>query len=317
MTGQPCQGTAGCHPSVTQISNLPYCRTLFCRWPTTRSAATTTTDRAARHSRSRPLAGFLLLWLAVSSLSLLTTTPAQSALPSDLFRHGTNAYSAGDYVAASAAFQQAAAVHLASGTLQNLGNSEWQLGRTGWAILAWEQALWVDPLNGHARDNLRFARRAAQLESPELAWYEVVSSWLPTNCWCWIAGISLWLAAGLGLLPGLLHWQKVSWQQAAAAFVLVVFLLSLPALVGIETRSRIGFVLQKDTPLRLTPTTDAQFITRLAAGEPARLERAHGRFCLIRTSRTQGWVERAQLGLLCQLNGDGRAQPSPPSASYP
>jgi len=268
-------------------------------------------------SCSAPLAKSLLLWLAAACLLLLGTAPAQSTSPSDLFRHGTNAYSAGDYAAASAAFQQAAAAHLASGTLQNLGNSEWQLGRTGWAILAWEQALWVDPFNGHARNNLHFARRAAQLESPELAWYEVVSGWLPANCWCWIAGISLWLAAGLGLLPGLLHWQKVSWQQAAAAFILVVFLLSLPALVGVETRSRIGFVLQKDTPLRLTPTADAQFITRLAAGEPARLERAHGRFCLIRTNRTQGWVERQQLGLLCQLNRNSVAQASPPSAVDP
>jgi hypothetical protein len=239
------------------------------------------------------------LWLGVAWYCVLGMV-AQGASAGDLFREGAKAYSAGDYVTAAATFQQAAAVQPASGTLQNVGNSEWQRGRTGWAILAWEQALWVDPFNGNARSNLRFARRAAQLESPELAWYEVVSGWLPMNSWGWIAGISLWLAVGLGLLPGLLHWQKVAWQQAAAAFVLVVFLLSLPALVGVETRSRIGFVLQKDTPLRLTPTTDAQYITRLAAGEPARLERTRGRFCLIRTNRTQGWVEREQLGLICQ-----------------
>jgi hypothetical protein len=120
------------------------------------------------------------------------------------------------------------------------------------------------------------------------------------NCWGWMASLSLWLAVGLGLLPGLLHWHKVAWQQAVAAFVLVVFLLSLPALLGVDTRSRIGFVLQKDTPLRLTPTDDAQYITRLAAGEPARLERTHGHFCLVRTNRALGWVVQEQFGLICQ-----------------
>jgi hypothetical protein len=291
VNGDPCQAAVNRQQSGTPIPGSYSC--------------------SARLSRSH------WLWLAVACLLLSFIAPARCATAGALFQQGTKAYTDGDYAAAAAAFQRAAAVQPASGTLQNLGNSEWQHGRTGWAILAWERALWVDPFNGHARSNLRFARRAAQLESPELAWYEVVSSWLPVNCWGWVAGISLWLAVGLGLLPGLLHWPKVAWQQAAAAFVLVVFLLSLPALVGVETRSRIGFVLQKDTPLRLTPTADAQYITRLAAGESARLEHTHGRFCLIRTNRTQGWVEREQLGLICQLNGDSGLQLKPSGAGAP
>ncbi len=234
MNGEPCQASVNRQRSGTAVPCSSSC--------------------------SAPLARSI--WIGVACLWLSGMLPAQCATATELFQQGTKAYTGGDYAAAAAAFQQAATLQPASGTMQNLGNSEWQRGRTGWSILAWEQALWVDPFNGHARSNLRFARRAAQLESPELAWYEVVSSWLPVNCWGWLAGISLWLAAGLGLLPGLLHWPKVAWQQAAAASILVVFLLSLPALVGVETRSRIGFVLEKNTPLRLTPTTDAQYITR-------------------------------------------------------
>jgi hypothetical protein len=56
-------------------------------------------------------------------------------------------------------------------------------------------------------------------------------------------------------------------------------------------------VLQKDTPLRLTPTREAQAVTRLAAGEPARFVRTRGNYVLIRTNRTLGWVEREQFGL--------------------
>ena len=187
----------------------------------------------------------------------------------------------------------------ASGALQNLGNAEWRCGSTGAAILAWEQARWLDPFNQSARQNLRFARKTAQLEAPDLAWYEVVSTWLPASWWAWIAGISLWLAVGMGMLPGILRLRKATWHQAVAALGLMVFLLSIPAHIGVQTRSRVGFVLQNDTPLRLTPTLEAQALTRLAAGEPGRWVRARGNFVLIRTSRALGWVEQDQFGLTC------------------
>ena len=186
-----------------------------------------------------------------------------------------------------------------SGALQNLGLAEWERRRPGPAILAWEQSLWLDPFNQAARGNLRFARKAAQLEAPELTWYEVVSTCLPVNWWAWLAGLGFWLAIGAILLPGIFRQRKAAWHQAVAALGVTVFLLSVPAHLGVHTRSRIGFIVQKDTPLRLTPTQEAQTLTRLAAGEPARWQRARGNYVLIRTSRAVGWVEREQFGLIC------------------
>ena len=235
--------------------------------------------------------GFLLPLLL--PLALLASSPVT------LFQTGVAAYRAADYPQAAEAFRQSVTLQPASGALQCLGNAEWQQRRTGDAILAWEQALWLDPFNESARQNLRFARKTAQLEAPELAWYEVVSTWLPVAWWAWIAGGSLWLAVGMGSLPGILRWRKATWHQAIAALALMVFLLSIPALFGVQTRVRIGFVLQKDAPLRLTPTLEAQAVTRLAAGEPARWVRSYGNYILIRTGRTLGWVELAQFGLTC------------------
>jgi tetratricopeptide (TPR) repeat protein len=227
----------------------------------------------------------------------LFTTVVHGAAFEELFREGVAAYHLGDYAGAVKAFRQSTTQQPASGTLQNLGNAEWKHGRAGAAILAWEQALWLDPFNEAARMDLRFARKTAQLEAPELAWYEVISTWLPANWWAWIAGTSLWLAVGMVMLPGILRRRKAAWHQAVAALGLMVFLLSVPAYIGLHTRSRIGFVLQKDTPLRLTPTREAQAVTRLAAGEPARFVRTRGNYVLIRTNRTLGWVEREQFGL--------------------
>ena len=218
----------------------------------------------------------------------------------DLFREGVGTYRLGDYAGAVRAFRQSAIQQPAAGTLQNLGNAEWKLAHTGPAVLAWEQASWLDPFNVPARMDLRFARRAAQLEAPELAWYEVISTWLPPNWWAWIAGASLWLSVGMVMLPGILRWHKATWHQAVAAFCLMVFLLSIPAYIGLRTRSRLGFVMQPDTVLRLTPTLEAQPITRLAAGEPARLLRKHGNYVLVRTNHALGWLEDRQFGLICQ-----------------
>jgi tetratricopeptide (TPR) repeat protein len=232
-----------------------------------------------------------------------SATQVQGAAFEESFREGAAAYRAGDYARSVAAFRQSTSQQPASGTLQSLGSAEWKLGRAGAAILAWEQALWLDPFNQAARMDLRFGRKTAQLEAPELAWYEVISTWLPANWWAWIAGASLWLAVGMVMLPGILRVRKAAWHQAVAALGLMVFLLSVPAYLGLHTRSRIGFVLQKDTPLRLTPTLEAQAVTHLAAGEPARFVRMRGNYVLIRTSRALGWVEPEQFGLTCPRGG--------------
>jgi tetratricopeptide (TPR) repeat protein len=216
-----------------------------------------------------------------------------------LFQEGIASYRAGDYARSVEAFRQSLALQPASGAFQNLGNAEWQNRQTGAAILAWEQALWLDPFNQSARQNLRFARKNAQLEAPELAWYEVISTWLPVRWWAWIAGISLWLAVGIVLLPGILRQRKATWHQAVAALALMIFLLSVPAHVGADTRSRLGYVLQKDIPLRLTPTLEAKSLTGLTAGEPARKIQTRGSYVLIRTSHGLGWIEQDKLGLTC------------------
>src|SRR5260221_5418072 len=234
-----------------------------------------------------------LLWL------LFPFSSAPAAPVDALFRFGTNSFNAGEYVQAAGACAQAAALQPSGGTLQNLGLSEWQCGRTGPAILAWEQALWVDPFNQAARNNLGFARRAAQLETPDLNWAEVVSSWLPANWWAWVASVSLWAAVGVSTVPGLLRWPKAAWHQAVAAVGLAVFLLSIPAHIGVNSRARLGFILFKDIPLRLTPTAEAQVVTQLAAGEPGRVERVRGKYLLIRASHTAGWILNHQFRLVC------------------
>jgi len=246
--------------------------------------------------------------LLVLATMLLSCYGAHCEVPGDLFQLGVNAYRAGDFSGAAGIFRAAAENRPSSGTLQNLGSSEWQTGRTGPAVLAWEQALWVDPFNKTARMNLRYARRVEQVESPQLAWFEVISTWLPANWWAPITGMSLWLAIGITFIPGVLRQRKAVWQQGLSAFLLMIFLLTLPALLGVRTRGKIGFVVEKKVPLRLTPTAEAQQITQMRSGDPARFERVRNDYVMVQTSRGRGWLKAGELGLTCPRQGAERSQ---------
>jgi len=243
--------------------------------------------------RLLPLWAFLF-WLVPNALADDLATAEQS------FQAGVKAYAAGDFSAAARAFMESVGTQPAAGAYQNLGNAEWQQGRVGPAIQAWERALWLFPGNADAHDNLEFARTTGQLEAPELTWYEVVSTWLPSGWWAVLTAVSLWLVADLLALPGIFRRRRTGWQQALTALGLTLFLLTLPAHYGWHTRAKIGFVLEANLPLRLTPTEQAQEITRVGAGEPGRCERTLGGYCYVRFRNTAGWLRREEFGLVAQ-----------------
>lgn len=216
----------------------------------------------------------------------------------NFFAQGVAAYRVGQFAQAAQAFQKAATRQPACGTLVNLGLAEWRRGHAGPAILAWERAQWIDPLDPRAEENLHFARQVTQVDTPQLKWYETVSSWLPARAWLWLAGASLWLATGMLLLPGVFRRRKAGWHQTLAAVGLALFLFSLTANLGVISRTNLGFVLDRDALLLLTPTPDGEVTTTLLAGEPARKLRTWGNYYLIRTEYGTGWIERGQFALV-------------------
>jgi tetratricopeptide (TPR) repeat protein len=237
-------------------------------------------------------------FIFLAALSGLVETGHTAA--NDFFAQGTELSRAGKFPEAAAAFEKSAQAQPASGTLVNLGLAEWQRGHAGAAILAWEQARWIDPFDPRAEANLKFARQVAQVDAPQLKWFETASTWLPPNVWVWIAGASLWLAVGALVLPGIFRRRKAGWQQMAGALAFGFFLFSVTANLGVVTRTQIGFVLKKNAPLLLTPTSEGEVISTLTVGEPARQLRARGNFLFIRTAGESGWIEQGEFRLICQ-----------------
>lgn len=216
----------------------------------------------------------------------------------DLFAQGTAMVKSSHFTEAAATFEKAAAAQPAVGTLLNAGLAEWQRGHAGEAILDWERAHWINPCNGQVEGNLNFAREVAQVDAPELKWSESVSLWLPPDIWVWVSGVSLWVAVGMLIVPGVLRLRKAGWHQGLAAMAFGVLLFSLIANYGVVSRRDIGFVIHSNAQLRLTPTGQSEIISTLTSGEPARCLRQHGDYFLIRTALGEGWIDRQHFGLV-------------------
>lgn len=243
-----------------------------------------------------PLKRNMLFAFALLAFAL---TAGAGSPPDESFQRGIASYRAGEFAKSAEWFGECAARQPSSGAWQNLGLAEWRSWQVGEAIVAWERAVWLDPANHAARANLQFARKTAQLEAPTLAWNEVPTTWLSVNTWAWLGGVSLWAAVGLIMLPAFLRRPRATWSQALAATGLAIFLLSIPAQIGAHTRARIGFVVGPGAALQLSPTRDAETVTQLAPGEPARGGEVRGDYVFVRTSRNAGWLERAQFKLVC------------------
>lgn len=266
------------------------------------SHATASLPRNPNHLITRSWAAWcatLLMLLLCVCLENCTWAEA----PDSLFQDGIHAYINGDYQAAASTFKTILSNAPSSGVLHNLGNAEWKCGRIGPAILAWERANWLEPFDVNTIANLRFARKSTHLEAPNLTWYEICSTWLSSRAWAWIAMISFWGGLALVMLPGHLKKGRADWFQGVAAGAFAVFFICIPALAGIQTRSSLGVILPDQTPLRLTPTHDAQILGRLPAGESARIEMERGNYLYVRAGNdTAGWVERTEFGLISKNN---------------
>jgi len=253
---------------------------------------------ATRMDGWRPSFLSVLRMLALlSAFALATTAHAYDARGFELSRAF---YETGEYDNAAKALRDPAGDaqrpgRTSPGLLHNLGNSEFKLGRLGFAILAWERARALDPFFRNTMANLRFARGEAGLTEPEFAWHEKYSALLPPDAWIWTAAGAFWIAAALLALPTLVKRKRTAWTQGGAVVAIGVFLLTVPALTGIAARGKIGVVVATDSLLRLTPTKEGETLGKLTEGELARVEKARGEYLYVRgASDRAGWVRQEE-----------------------
>jgi len=151
--------------------------------------------------------------LLVSSFAA-TAEPARPALttasPDEAsFKQAGSAYEKGRFADALAGYERIAAGGRMSAALAfNLGNTQWRLGRRGFAIQWWERARRLSPRDADIRYNLALARSALQDEEPSV--WETLDRVLTADELAWILTLLVWILAGVA---GVALWRDLPWSR--------------------------------------------------------------------------------------------------------
>jgi len=142
--------------------------------------------------------------LLALSIALCFAGVLGAQTPEDLMRRGNAAYEKGLYEEAAEHFRGILRYSVSDATVEyNLGNAEFRLGNLGRAILHYERARRLDPLDEDVRGNLEFARSLCfdrvevQPQAAAVRWLRAAQNRLGPDRQAWAGLILAWLAAGL------------------------------------------------------------------------------------------------------------------------
>lgn len=137
-------------------------------------------------------------------LLLATLLPAAAQTAEETFERGNEAYMAGDWASAAAAYRTVLNYRVRDARVHyNLGNAEFRLGRLGPAVLHYEKAYLLDPADREIQGNLRFVQGfrfdRVELEEPFvlLRALQRVQALLGTGGQAWIVIALFWSACAL------------------------------------------------------------------------------------------------------------------------
>ena len=234
----------------------------------------------------------------------LLLVPISNTKAADSFDLGNQAYMHKDYTAALNDYRQTAAeLGYSASLLYNMGNSYTRLGKTGPAILAYEQARLLEPSNPDIQANLTAVRKANGIYRQDQPWWQRAITILNADQWLLISGISFALFSACFLLPVLLKdtsWYTRTLKAATAVTLLCALLALVPAIYGYYHRQD-GVVLDQ-TRLRISPFAEADSAGTIKAGRIVHPLKSYKNYILIRDANNRkGWLAADELGWLSRL----------------
>ncbi|HEX2781468.1 MAG TPA: hypothetical protein VHM30_18335 [Gemmatimonadaceae bacterium] len=248
-------------------------------------------------SRDRAVLGTPPLIALVAGSLALASAAAMSAAPLDdaerLFASGVRAYDAGRYAVAAASFDSAATAHpRAADAWANAGTAHWIARDTAQAVVGWQKALRLDPLDGEVRTRLDLT------PGPARGVFASVPA-VPTPLLA-LAALALWWAAWLVAAFRLLG-RSTRARGPGAAWVYALHGIVAAAVVAyvllderLEAKSLA--VIADPTQLRAIPSLagDAGSATRL--GAVVRVIQREGRWSHVAgAAGEEGWIESDRL----------------------
>jgi hypothetical protein len=217
---------------------------------------------------------------------MVTSQSGQTAR--SLFSDGLASYTGGDPAAAADAFFAAALAEPGSVTAwANAGTASWAMADTARAVVAWQRALRLNPLDQTVRDQL--VRVGADAGSGSGAVWP-----LPRRAPAWLA-IVLWLGAWVQIVRG----RRSRWTTAAA--IAGALLAALAFAHGRRLNDPSLAVISRTTALRRLPALGAESRAAPLTGEIVHVRDRSGIWVRVEaTGGREGWIDGARV-----LNLDG------------
>lgn len=181
----------------------------------------------------------------------------------------------------------------------NLGNAHYKAGRMGWAVLAYERALRLDPSHEDAAANLEFVRelladRQSSVGGPLSAFFARLSSRFTLGRLAVLASALYFVLAGVGI-AGVLRGGFAGWPGRLAV-VAAVALVVAGALLGYRIAQAganvEAVVLAPEVSVRTGPGDDFVLEFRLHEGTKVRLAETRGEWARVSVTGTdlEGWL---------------------------
>jgi tetratricopeptide (TPR) repeat protein len=238
---------------------------------------------AVRATPARSPAAMLLL-------AVVLAAGTAGALPEAVLRtftDGVQAYDRGDYAASQRLFARSAArVPRAVDAWANLGAAAWGRGDTSHAVLGWQRALRLDPLDDEVRDHL------AAVQAPLLGTPAYVPP-APVDAVA-LAALVLWLGAWLALAVQAI--RRTPHVRPLAGGALVLAVVALAAALELQDRANVrGLgVVRRARDLRESPSPDGPAVAAAAAGEVGALGAREGAWVrIVLDGARAGWLPAA------------------------
>ena len=230
-------------------------------------------------------------WLFLLGI-VVTAWESASAEDMDCFLQGNRAYIEGDYANAVGYYKRCLEQGQSVTLHYNLGNSYYQAGDVGHAVLHYQKALVINPRHKPSRANLSFVQGAAGLPQMERGPLEGLSALFSLDAWVWLISGSFWSACAVLLLSPFFRLGN-GWRRLAfVGFLLVA--IGLAGFIGGYPTLYQGVALIKDAPLKLSPNESSPHIHHLQAGEIATaVKERPGWFWVKGSSSRNGWISAA------------------------
>lgn len=241
--------------------------------------------------------------------AVLAAAPAAAESPEAIFERGNDAYDAGRYAEAAEAYDTLLRYRIEDPRVEyNLGNAYFKLGHLGRAILHFERARRLDPVDGDIRTNLEFARtfcydKVEPAEVPAvLEWIVDVQDRVGPDRQAIALVVLLWLAGG-ALVWGLARpgaWRaRHGWSLAVllilAAFVAGSWWLTWHRLEGRPT----GVVLAEAVEVRAGPGASNPALFTVHEGLTIEVRDVRDDWVQVSLPNgLNGWLSRDALGLV-------------------